>query len=122
MSNYQYELAKNYNHAKKILVDFLDNPKNEFYSYKIVLIGSGGNGKTSLINELDKKLKEHNYSIFQDLDIFRSDIVTRFLEKPINKDGCNNDEFNKRLYTLNELPECKIVNAFILDMNNIKFN
>jgi GTPase SAR1 family protein len=117
MSKYQYELAKNYNHAKKILVDFLDNPKNEFYSYKIVLIGIGGNGKTYLINELDKKLKENNYRIFQDLDIFRSDIVKGFLEKPINTEGCT-----KNLYTLNELPECKIVNAFILDMNNIKFN
>ena len=115
MSEYQYELAENYNHAKSILLKFLSNPKNNFYSHKIVLIGSGGNGKSYLINDINDKLRSYNYRIFQDLDS-NSDIVKEFLEKPINQEG-----YCKNLYTLNELPNCKIANAFILDMNNIRY-
>ena len=106
MSEYQYELAQNYNHAKTILSKFLDDPKNLFYSHKIILLGPGGNGKSYLINEINSKLRSKNYRIFSDLDS-NSDIVKEILEKPIN-----GDTFNKNLYTLNELPNCKIVNAF----------
>lgn len=115
MSEYQYELAENYNHAKSILNKFLDNPKNLFYSHKIILLGVGGNGKSFLISDINSKLRKYNYRIFQDLDS-DSDIVKEFLEKPINQEG-----YCKNLYTLNELPNCKIANAFILDMNNIRY-
>ena len=82
MSEYNYELATSYPHAKKCLLDFIENPRNKFYSYKLIIVGKGSNGKSSLVREIDSTLRKNNYRIFHDIDS-SSEIVRDILEKPI---------------------------------------
>ena len=62
-----------YNDVKdKLITSIINNIKT------IILVGSGGNGKTYLTNELNNYIYINNYSIYQDGMIFLEEGVSNF--------------------------------------------
>jgi len=114
MSEYQYEKVNNFREAKKTLLQFLRNMyeplNNPFYANKIILVGKS-NAKIQLINEVYGLLKRNNYKILNNLE--EDDEFTKeLLSKPISK-----ETDSMQVFIFNELPNCSLCNAFIIDFD-----
>lgn len=91
----------NYQEAYDKCLNLIKNKKN------IVLLGSGGNGKTYLINQLMEKLD--NYKIFHE---YSYSIVPTIL---------SNNNFITAIYDKNEIKNIDSKLYEIIDMSNIKY-
>lgn len=91
----------NYKEAYDKCLNLIDNNKN------IVLLGSGGNGKTYLINQLMEQLD--NYKIFHE---YSNGIVSTIL---------SNNNFITAIHNKNEIKNIDSKLYEIVDMNNIKY-
>ena len=107
---------RDYNFIKHTLNVIIDNNIEI-----ILLVGSGGNGKTHLINEMNEKLIENNYEILHecplDLDIFQG---FEQLQKAYKKNIIMTSIVNPFTYYTNH-SVIKPNNMIVLDMEHIKF-
>ena len=112
MSDYQYDLATSKLEARKAIFSCFDEDKklnNSAYFHKIIII-SKTNSNIKLANELYTFFGEKKYRIVQ-LD--EDDDFSKYL---VSKE-INNIENGMVVYLMDELPECIIKNAFILELN-----
>ena len=102
----------NFTRVKNIFRELIENKVKT-----IILIGSGGNGKSYLMNICSNQIQLNNYMVFEEIDI--------------------NVSTNSFIYFLNSLPDKKILhfhynpfirhnitlppNYVIIDMNHIRF-
>ena len=107
---------RDYNFIKHTLNVIIDNNIEI-----ILLVGSGGNGKTHLIKEMNEKLIENNYEILHecplDLDIFQG---FEQLQKAYKKKIIMTCIVNPYTYYTNH-SVIKPNNMIVLDMEHIKF-
>ena len=104
---------QNYEFAKHTLNVMIDN-RVEI----IILVGSGSNGKTYLINECANKLKGNNYKILHDCPLGFE--CSKGFETILN---CYNQNIIMTS-VINPFTYYDIVkpnNTIVIDMNNIKF-
>ena len=88
-----------YETAKIILIKSIHQEKS------IILFGSGSNGKTHLVREINDIIKDNKYKVFDGI----SNIIST----------------HKSLYCINDLSEInekKNKDNILIDMNSIKFN
>ena len=108
--------VRDYNFMKHTLNVIIDN-NTEI----ILLVGSGNNGKTHLINEMSVKLIEHDYEILHECPIDKS-IFENFeqLLKSYKKKIIMTSIVNPYTYYTNA-PIVKPNNIIVLDMEHIEF-
>ena len=102
----------NFTRVKNIFRELIENKVKT-----IILVGSGGNGKSYLMNLCSNQIQLNNYMVFEEIDI--------------------NVPTNSFIYFLDSLPDKKILhfhynpltrhnvtlppNSVIIDMNHIRF-
>jgi len=112
MSDYQYDLATSKSEARKAIFCCFDEDKklnNSILFHKIIII-SENNSNIQLANELHTFFREKEYRIVR-LD--EEDDFTKHLVSKEIKDIEN----GKSVYLMDELPDCIIKNAFILELS-----
>jgi uncharacterized protein YeeX (DUF496 family) len=112
MSDYQYDLATSKSEARKAIFSCFDEDKklnNSAFFHKIIII-SESNSNIQLANELQIFFRENEYRIVR-LD--EEDDFTKHLVSKEIKDIEN----GMSVYLMDELPDCIIKNAFILELS-----
>lgn len=112
MSNFQYDIANSKKAARKSLISSFDKDRplhNSMYFNKIILI-SENDSNIILANELYTFFKDRNYRIIEleDDDDFSKHLISKQVKDV---------EYNLCVYLLDELPNCEINNAFILQLD-----
>ena len=108
MVDYQYTTADCKSDAIKTIKQLFDKRlpfHDNNYKSKIIII-SENDSKKLLVNHLHYFLKERQYFIVP-LDS-EDDFTAELLEKP--------EDNSNRVYLLDSMPNCKVVNAFILEL------
>tara|TARA_B100000963_G_C22617475_1_gene668110 strand:- start:2358 stop:2699 length:342 start_codon:yes stop_codon:yes gene_type:complete len=111
MSEYQYDCATSKREARKAIYSCFDEDKklnNSSYFNKIILI-SESDANINLANELYTFFGEKNYRLVQLEE--DDDFSKHLLSKPI-KDVSS----GMCVYIMDELPDCVIRNAFVLEL------
>ena len=92
-------IVSTYETAKNILIKSIHQEKS------IILFGSGSNGKSHMVREINDIIQENEYKVFDEIS--------------------NNIYTNKSIYCINNLSEIneeKNKDNILIDMNSIKFN
>ena len=112
MSSFQYDMADTKREARRSLISSFDKDRplhNTMYFNKIILV-SKSDANEDLASELYSFFKERNYRI---IELEEDDDFSKHLISKQVRDV----EDNMCVYLLDELPDCEINNAFILQLN-----
>ena len=112
MASYQYDLAISKFEARKAIFSCFDEDKklnNSALFHKIIII-SENDSNIKLANELHTFFREKGYRIvtLDEEDDFTKHLVSKEI-KDVENGMC--------VYLMDELPDCAIKNAFILELS-----